>query len=439
MNITHNRSMQILHEQFYNAVHWNAASSLWYQTILVIHQIILFYHIPAQTYGLIGTLFSFLYLAIPLLNFGFDKSLPSLYATYSTNRYYFNRFVIGQLIFQVILLLCISALVIHWHEEISTWLAANLQCCFLTKLQWTLLGSVLITESIRKSLKTIAQLAFLNKQVSLIEMGSVLIYVLLFWLGYRMDIDLITIPFAALLVESSINALCLAGLVTYWYKKILNHELPSDHHLSWFVIIRNRITIYVNHLSKQLLTSNCMVSIFAFCFGLLWVSTIKLANSIAAFLLSFFDRTFGITSASLLSRLKFDNLQHKQENFSLALRPFYKVFALITGISLITMVVFIMLSRYGFAVIAWLTGYLFIVLTLIDTLFIPQEQLLLVEEKITYLLFINLLSAGFMYFLALVSSVSILILLFVFLVIRLIGFILLNRVIYHKLGISAYK
>jgi len=418
-------------------MHWNAAASLWYQTLLTLHQLILFYYIPIATYGLIGTLFSFLYLAVFLLNFGLDKSLPSLLITYSESKTAWRKFLIRQVVAQTGLLIIIAGILLLFHQVIGSQLTNSLHCCAFTWTHWLLWTSAFIIESTRKTLKTIAQLAFLNKQTAILEFFSVVFYIGMVWLGIYYYQDIVSIPFGALCLEALFNVLVLTLLIIGIYRRLPNKADKPSHIPTWRHIIKNRATIYANHVCRLLLSSNFMVSIFAFSFGLVWVSTIKVANSIAAFLLSFFERTFGITSASLLSRVKYATHAQKQENFSLALRSFYTIFFLLTASSLLLFLMIFGIHYYLYAQYPspLLTGYLFMLVTFVDVLFIPQEQLLLVEDKISYLFILNCCTALLMYGLSLSALMTPMVVLALFITIRLAAFYLLNRLIKTKLGI----
>ncbi|OGB83085.1 hypothetical protein A3F66_05075 [candidate division TM6 bacterium RIFCSPHIGHO2_12_FULL_32_22] len=398
-----------LSKYFYFGVKWNAIEVSVYQLILIAHQTILFYWADSSIYGIIGTTFSFIYLSITILNFGLDKSLTPFYKYIVSSRSNFRRIFLVQLFIQLLIIILFSSLFFVIVKP-------------LIISQLIILLTIIITESFKKSLKTLAQLSFLNNITALLEISSIILYTSLFWSIYfftkKIDLFLALVP---LLVESMLSLLLL-GFVSYKiYSQITN--IDTDTQFSWKEIIINRIYIFLTQTINLAFSTNLMLPIIAYQYGFMAVSTLHFIKHFITFLYLFLEKTFGITTGSIFTRISSGD-KELQQKYSSAISLIYKIVLLI----LLTITVLFLFNLFS------LDAYLFAMMVLIGTLFIPQEQLLLVKEKIYYLLIINLITASLYYCLLLNSSLKLS--LITLLVIRLIFLFVINSIIKHKLSIS---
>ena len=398
-----------LSKYFYFGVKWNAIEVSIYQIILIAHQTILFYLSDSSIYGIIGTTFSFIYLSITILNFGLDKSLTPFYKYIVSSKSNFKKIFLRQLLLQLLIIILFSSIFFITIKP-------------LVISQLIILLTIIITESFKKSLKTLAQLSFLNNITALLEIGSIILYVSLFWSIYfltkRVDLFLALVP---LLIESMLSLLLLSFVSYKLYSQITN--IKSHENISWKEIITNRVYIFFTQSINLAFSTNFMLPIIAYQYGFMAVSTLHFVKHFITFLYLFLEKTFGITTGSIFTRIS-SNGKELQEKYSNTVLLIYKIVALI----LLAINIMFLANLFSF------DAYLFAMIVLIGTLFIPQEQLLLAKEKIYYLLAVNLISAILYYCLLLHTSIKLS--LITLLVVRLVFLIIINFIIKHKLSIS---
>lgn len=435
--------MNYFYKLFHRGIKWNAFESISYQTILTTHQIILFGVISCSTYGLIGLIFSLIYLSVTFLNFGFDKSLAPFYTAFFKSKKNFKKLFISQLFFQTLIL--ISFLIfIYLSSNSITNLFYKIFNCNLYKFYdqnsinnlWLIVGLIIFFEGIKKTLKAMAELSFLNKQVAITEVIGIIIYVTFVWFSYfsGLNID----PFVTLIpliIQSLLSISVFTYLIFKTYKRIgLQDSITENSIVSRIAAVR--FASYMNQLSHLLFSGNLLIVFFCHNFGVAKISLLKLINNIAVFLNVILERTFGYTSEALLSNLKSSTIKLKQDALNLATKKLYLV---LYGVSIF------LLINYKFFVdkyfidpnIGLLSGYLFLMIILFENFFITYELFFLVEEKPYYLFIVNSLSAIIFYLFARqVSSPSIVILLFLLLIVRIISFGLLRIISRYKLKID---
>ena len=384
---------------FYFGIKWNAFEVITYQIILILHQMILFYACKDITYGLIATVFSFIYLTIAILNLGLDKSLTTFFKTTTASKENFIRYFLYQLLLQILVVALLPSVIFFLAKLFGFGIP------YLTNLDFILIFFILISESIRKTFRAFAQLAFLNNQTAILEIVSVIIYVLIFWLIYFIkgcaDLTNALIP---LLIESLISISILSLIINNIYNSIIDETAdPKYPNLTFKEIVFNRFTIFANQLTSLTFSSNFILTVIAFRYGLKSVASLQLSKNVVNFLYLLLEKTFGITSGSLLTRVKDDSLEVKQNSYNLSVGSVYRSIAFILIlVGLIFILLFFLFNDFlNFNFDKIMEGYLFAFAILSNTLFIPQEQLLIVEEKIYYLMFINVISA-ILYYLSLI-------------------------------------
>src|SRR5579872_96164 len=108
--------MNNTHKQYTTNIAWSTVETVLFQSLLFLHQYILFKVTTPAFYGLIGTLFGYIYLSVKLLDLGVNKTLTSFFLDYSIDKKTTYRFLRNQLIPSIILYLVITiGLIIFQH------------------------------------------------------------------------------------------------------------------------------------------------------------------------------------------------------------------------------------------------------------------------------------------------------------------------------------
>lgn len=380
--------------KFYYGQRWNAFESIFYKAVLLVHQTCLFYFATRLVYGFSSLLFALIYLAVELINLGFDHSCAQLSVNYFNSKTNFKYYFLPQLIIQFMILgIFLITLASNYQLINLTLLPVN---AFLTKNQWCLLGVIIICESIRKTLRLIAQLLFLNKLAALLESSLILIYVCLFWTaifyGYQINIYTIYIP---LLIQSIVGVVGLLYFITPRLKYELQIHEINNKKITCLEIFYIRLKNYLYQLSELLFSSNFLIYFLSLTTSLIVIGPIKLANYLAVFIKALLERTFGFTSLAIFVRNK--HLINDQKKLFFNTQRTLN-FILIT-ILLIVSVSFLIISQFSPNAYPAL---LFFSFTLINNFLIIYEQLFLVYNRILTLFLLNLgsimLCLGFIYY-----------------------------------------
>jgi hypothetical protein len=418
--------MSDLIKKFNSGFRWNAFESIFYKAVLLAHQTCLFYFASRLVYGFSSLLFAIMYLAVELINLGFDHSCAQLSVNYFGSKTNFRSYFMPQVIVQVVILMTLLIFIITNYQFINSNLLPA--TAFLTQSQWGLLGLIIVCESLRKTLRMIAQLLFLNKPAAILESSLILIYVVLFWLtiliGYQIDIYTIYLP---LLAQSLIGIIFLCYFIIPKLKRELQaHEIKTGLlKIEIKTIFYTRLQNYLYQLSELLFSSNFLIYFLSSMTSLLAIGPIKLANYLAVFIKALLERTFGLTSLAVFVKNKhlfnsqktlFDATQRK---LNLTLMTSLLIFGIcIFSTNLINP------SSY--------LALLFFCFTLINNFLIIYEQLFLVYNQILILFLLNLvsilLSLSFIYLYPQASAASLIAL---FIVLRVITLLIVKTITQH--------
>lgn len=422
-----------IYKLFNRSIKWNTIEAIVYQTILTLHQILLFSAVDKLSYALIGTIFSLLYLSIVFLNFGLDKSLATFFLEYTKSKSNFKRFFMFQLFIQLALLITVGLIFILFKDSISYLFSSNFKCPVLENSSWLILSLLLLSESLKKTLRTFAQLAFLNKQTAIIETFAITLYFVTVW-GYylitsKINLLSILIPFV---LESIISNFCLSVVVYKFYQKINNTELNNP---SVLTIVSNRFYVYINQLSHMFFSGNFIIPFLAYIYSLEQISSLKLTNNITVFITVLMERIFGITSAALLTHVKNLNITDRRQAIGISTN---KLFNMLYAIIIFLIINFKFISSYKIVIsdLNWMPIYLFLILIFFENFFITYEQYLIVEEKSYYLMIINSLSAILFYIVLDKTHLSLSEVLITLITIRIISFLFLRLLCYVFLKID---
>ena len=430
--------MNSIYNLFNRAIKWNAFEAFTYQTILTIHQILLFSITDRLAYGLFGTLFSLLYLLILILNFGLDKSLVPFFMLFTKSRLHFKKIFVSQFIIQLIFLFLISFSLIIFNKSFCHLFSSSFKCSLIPTNFIYILSALILLEATKKTLRVVAQLAFLNRETAIIEICSILIYVSLVWLGYfHYKTINIYIVFLPLLIESIfVNACFLFFIIKIYLKLPKSSEcnLIENNQNILSRIIKSRAENYSNQVSHLFFSTNFLIPYLSYTFGLAEISILKLINYISISFTIILERTFGLTSGALLTHLKNFPNKVKQEALNLATK---KLYIILYGILIFFIITFKAISnKYLLNNNDILSSYFFLLIIIFENFFITYEEFFLVEEKIYYLFFLNSITSLTFYGLLQTISLPLYLSLLLLLFIRFIMLIIMRIISIYKLKVS---
>lgn len=274
---------------FFKNAAWNALDAFGTQTLVVLHHILLHIYAGAEMHGIIGSTFSTLYMAVLILNGGFDFSCAPFISYYATSKETFHYFFRTKLIPQVLWIISVAfigVITLSYSKSIPYALA---------------ICGAFIGESFKKSLKTILQLLFLIKTTTIIECVGMIMYMGVYWVWFWKHGPGIISPFGTLAVISGIQSICFGSILFFVYQKkkaVVAHQKPPQ--LNTRVAV-SRLWVTLQRIIEQLFSNNFLVPFFAFSCGIQYASYFKIMSSIARWVSLFGDKAFGTTSLMLLT------------------------------------------------------------------------------------------------------------------------------------------
>src|SRR5438105_1510836 len=145
-----------IYKQFTKSIAWDTFEAASYQLLLLCHQIALFSIIGRTEYGLIGALFSIIYLVVTITNFGLDVTLSPFFSYMTTSKQHFKRVMCLQFLPELMLLLCMGLLGLLFQKyTVQSWLHAHALSPYLL----VIFTGIIFFESAKKTVRTLLQLA----------------------------------------------------------------------------------------------------------------------------------------------------------------------------------------------------------------------------------------------------------------------------------------
>lgn len=266
---------------FTQAASWNAAESLFYQLALNTHLIVLYNIAGKQISGSIGLCFCIIYLCAAMINAGFDQWLPASISALTQKR--FIKILGNQSTLAVSLLVLIAPFIIG---------------IYLHKLHLGLASALLITlcvffEQLRKTLRQIAQLLFLQRYAALIELLNLLFYLTLFWGSWHLYGTVqLTTALVPLATQSVVGTLLLGTII--WRSLPESSECDIPHFTS-----KRRLEIVSAQLSRLLFSSNALIAFLGVLYSMQTIAILKLTSSMTLFIGILIEHVIGAPLVAL--------------------------------------------------------------------------------------------------------------------------------------------
>ncbi len=390
------------------ALTYTGLESCVYQSALLAHQVMLYKYIEPEYYGFIGAIFSLIYLAALYLNMGLDLSIPPLFA-HVQQSYVCAR----QLFFQIGLNICLGAIACMFLCIMPLGITVN-------PAELLLCGLLILTETTKKTLKTILYLLFFHRYIAITEGITLGIYILIVWgcllSGYAPSIP---IMFAPLLL---ISILCI-GLYSYplrlWYHSL---DIATPDGISWKKICVLRAQNYIYQISHSLYSPNFLVPIIAMN-NIPLAGLLKMVSMVAYSVNNSIHHAFGVTSTVLFAYIKKQPLRYKRMIFHALQRYLYRtILILIIGLTLHCYS--IPLINPSLAKEHLYISYLFLLIICFEHIALMHEHFFIIEERATFLIVSNVTLFVPIMLVKIFTTQSVLTLIFLLLSMRFVHLIL---------------
>jgi len=306
-------------QKFASSIRWTIVGSVCYEMLKLVHQYFLFKHLPLPMYGLMGTLFSIVFLAIHFSYLVPEHSLTPFLSVISSSKQNFRKLLPWYVLPQLPLLIIGAFVAIFLYARSSL---SELPPCFL----WVPF-CLIIAEGLRMFFRTLLHMIFIHKPTISIELCITIGYFATIWIGHLF----LKVPFSMAFIfvpylVGSVIALCLFSLLLFQFYR----SLPLQSHASADDNILNRILKtssynYAMSITKNLFTGNFIVALFAQRFGLAEAGLFKFASYIADAMKGILHAVLGFSGSALLASLKQRSLSTKISAFRIINEKINKV------------------------------------------------------------------------------------------------------------------
>ncbi len=345
-----------------------------YQSALLVHQMMLYRYITPDYYGVIGTAFSLIYLGALYLNMGLDLSIAPLFAHTQE-----SQVRARQLLVQLGLNIVLGAFICLFLSIIPIGSTLN-------QIEACLCGLLILTESTKKTLKTILHLISFHRYIAITENITLGLYILAVW-GYLLTGHTPSMPLlCAPLLAISVLCICLYSYpLAQWHRALDTAEQDT---ISWRKIINIRIQSFIYQISHSLYSPNFLIPIIA-TQNIALAGFLKMISMVAYAINSIIQHAFGITSSILFAYLKEQPLRYKRLLFHALQRYLYRtILIVIVGITLHYCIM--PLATLSITKEHMYTTYLFLLLICLQHIALMHEQFFIIEECTAPLILSNL-------------------------------------------------
>jgi hypothetical protein len=374
--------MKTITEQFLTSIKWNTLEACLYQGILWGYHVMLFSSLDRSFYGMIGILFSLLFIGVTLCTLGLDSALSPFIRHYTESKASF-RFLMKQQCIPNILLYGGLLLITSFYDLnilFSLFGIPRLDQAFII-----VLVLLLILESIKKTIKTFLGLLFYNQQLATLEIIYILLYVStiigLHYGGTPITLYMLFMPMA-------LYCALAIGILAVWLR---NHyqQLPDITYMHDEMLtnrmVQSRFFGYINQLGHLIFSGNMLVAVFAAQTNIAYAAVAKILSTSIQTISNVIHRVIGQPSEAILAHAHAYASSEKQSLFALA-----NTYAQTTILGLC---MFACAFNYQAIATHAMTATLhthallvvFGILLLIEPFFITYEKKYLIEEKGHYL------------------------------------------------------
>lgn len=367
----------LLRKKITHSIKWNALEAIPYQMVLSLHTIALFRSVDSVTYGLIGTVFSTIFLVVGLVNLGFDAALPTFFLDACVSKQSFRR-IVG--------LHCVPSWICM--ALVFAYVPYALSGKLLESCNVLLLLAIILLESGKKVVRAVLHTAFLNKQTALVELAQLLLYVVFVWGCYLAGAVLDTRLMMAGLFLSTL----LATVILVYYLYIFYRELPDQQPplYSLHNLYKHRFYAALLSLHRQLFSGNALVVMSAYSFGLPTAGGVKIISSIIHSVTLCIQKIFGSTTDALLAHVRYEKPDYKQHAFICISQQTHAALYSTVCFSLMSIALYYFYAGSQVATAASLSLVLIFVIQVLEQFFMSYDSFFIAESKSKELLMVYL-------------------------------------------------
>ena len=392
-------SFKTLSEKFFWSLKWNGIESILYHIIFIVHQWYMFSLADKQLYGIMGTFFACSYLGVTILMGALDVAIMPWIVPCTKNKPLFASFIKKQILPQIGIYFLTPFFL--WLFFKQSWIPASF---YILKIHMLIMGIFIACEGIKKLLRHVLQLMFMNRSTALLEIGGIFLYCSIVWtryfLGYSFSLYGLIIPF---IISSLISIGGILFAMYYFYTELpfttsddKDFELPT-----WKQIGYVRTIVSFNQIVRSLFSTNILIPISSTFFGFVQTGTISFINYVSHTFTFFIYKICAPSAAAFFGRVTNSSHNDQFKAFHLVMKTIGVVIILTTCIACITGVYGS--SHLTFSIATILIGFL--VIHTVENIFIMYEKFLIIRNQTELLALLNAINLIISYLL-LQSSLS---------------------------------
>lgn len=369
------------YRQFEYSIQWGLIESGVYHMLLFLHQVALFACITPALYGIIGALFSLLYMSVVLSDLGLESTLPVFFPSGVTSKNHVKIMLFTQCTPGLILMVMLACIT-FWYGSRYT---------MTDGYSLGIMSALCITEGVKKIGKKLLALLFFNKELAIIEMCALLWYITCVWSCIMSGISIRLLHVFGPMLMSSVGSLFVILILLYrWYSTLDTASTVCT--LDSRTLITQRFFNYITHLSHVFFSSNFLIPFFAVQFGAASAGGFKLISSLVSSLTIAFKKIFGGSAAALLAHMHHDDADKKKHAFDVIVKKSWygtvwclAIFTIITTLLTYSHSTAFMLFNYPMI-------FAYVALTFSEYFFVAYEVFFITQQRSAHLTIISLLS-----------------------------------------------
>ncbi|MCB9493590.1 MAG: hypothetical protein H6679_04925 [Epsilonproteobacteria bacterium] len=385
-------------QRFKYGFKWTLAGSIMYEVVKSFHIFLLFSYMTHASYGIVGALFSLIYLTTYIADFGASNTIPSYASLFTQSRKSFvYTFVHYYLLPNTpFIILCTG---------LCTYIFLPKFLSTQSSMFW-IAPCIIVLETVRSFMRYLLHTIFLNKQVVVIELTLFFLYKASIWfcffvMGWTLSLELIFFPHFvdSLLCVLLFSVLTVRYVIRLPSTDLTDHDIDQIRKASISKTYAMRICNCILRFARHMFTSNLLTPLFAYKFGLKSAGFFYLSSSFAHSLQSIIRYSVGFSGNALLASLKQSPLSTKKEAFGMLCQSMVNLIAPPTLFLLINYHPIVRLSqRHEVTSITVSLSLIFLLITFTEFFFMIYEQFYIVEQESSKFLLIKLIELGLLYF-----------------------------------------
>lgn len=304
-----------MHKKFYSVFFWNLGGSIIYEFTKICCNALIMHACLPDTMGALASTLSFLYLAFKITDLGMTYSMPSFFLAVTHSKEHLRNFFISSYFNAAPLSFLFAA-------GLLVLMTKTLKC------PWTMLtifcaGVIIITETLRSSLRVFLHMAGFSSFIVIYEVISFLCYKTIITSFIIFVSPQNPLPFVLLLhaAESFFAVLFMSFLTHQFYQRLPTRT--NDQYLPMRSLIKTRVSTYLLHLSREFFTPYTLTPFVAMHFGLGSAGGIFFIGGLVNSLKSIVKVSLGYSSSTFLALLKNSQRSFKKGAFALIGRTFF--------------------------------------------------------------------------------------------------------------------